>query len=90
MLLPVGSGRPFIQVELAQACEAMGDFDCARKAYEDLISHLPNSVKYRLELAGLYEQMGYLDMAAEQYRQVLQLEPRNTEAAERLKAITTQ
>ena len=65
---------------LAAHARFMNDVDKAVDLYGRLMARRPNDVQLRLELAALLERKGALDRAGEEYKRVLELEPKHVEA----------
>jgi O-antigen ligase/Flp pilus assembly protein TadD len=67
----------------SRIAEALGVLQLAGKRF-------PKDISIRLAMAGYYEKLGSKDQAAAEYRGVLDLEPENKTAKQRLQAITAE
>ena len=77
--------------ELGNAYEQLQQLSSARQAYETAIKLSDGkTIEYRLALAMVCEQIDCIEVAIEQYRQVLEQEPSNKTAREHLENLQSQ
>jgi uncharacterized protein (TIGR03790 family) len=82
--IPAASVAVVASVVRAEALVALGKKDEARAAFEEITKGTPALVNEHLQLAQLYEDARDFALAAERYRRVLELQPRNIVALNNL------
>lgn len=82
--VPAASVAVVAPIVRAEALVALGKKDEARAAFEEITKVAPTLVSEHLQLAQLYEDARDFESAAERYRRVLELQPKNVFAMNNL------
>lgn len=70
-------------------CVAKGDNRCAIAAYAEAVRLRPDEPRYHFNLGRAYGRLGHYDMAAQQFSEVLRLDPSDIEASRFLSMTNT-